>query len=203
MIGVVVYAAVDIVLQLLPPHYSPIADAESNLAVGTFGWIMSINFFGRGVTSAAAIVSLALTAPRTRLRDVGLTLFAIAGFCSALIAFFPTDIPLVSGEGITAGTVHGTVHLIGATSGFLFALAAFWVLTAWIYRSPQLVRLRRGASVFLAIASIGLVFLGVTIVATPALLGLAERICLVGILGWVFVVAATLRQAQGTEFSVP
>jgi hypothetical protein len=40
---------------------------------------------------------------------------------------------------------------------------------------------------------VGLVFLGISIIAFPDVLGLAERICLVGILGWVFVVARSLR----------
>jgi hypothetical membrane protein len=185
MVGVVVYVVVDVVLQLLPPHYSVISQAESDLAVGPFGWIMSINFFGRGITSAALIVTIATTAPRTRLRTLGVWLLAVAGFCSALIAFFPTDIP--SGEGIAWTTPHGLVHTLGASTGFVLALAAFWVLSFWLPTRP------RAADAFLGIASLGLIFLAVAIVALPGVLGLAERICLVGILGWVFVVAGHLR----------
>jgi hypothetical membrane protein len=186
MVGVVVYVVVDIVLQFLPPHYSAISQAESDLAVGPFGSIMSINFFGRGVTSAALIVAIAATAPRSRLRTFGTSLLAVAGFCSALIAFFRTDIP--THAGVAPTTVHGFIHVIGATSGFVLALAAFWMLTLWMPRRP------RAADVFLGIASIGLVFLGISIVWIPEVLGLAERICLAGILGWVFVVARRLRQ---------
>jgi hypothetical protein len=53
--GVIGYVIADVVLQFLPPHYTAISQAESDLAVGPFGWIMSINFFGRGITSAALI----------------------------------------------------------------------------------------------------------------------------------------------------
>jgi hypothetical protein len=52
--------------------------------------------------------------------------------------------------------------------------------------------------VFLGVASVGLVFLGLTVVAIPNLLGLAERVCLAGILGWVFVVARNLRAFPGS-----
>ena len=194
MAGVVVYVIVDVVLQLLPPHYSAIRDAESDLAVGPFGWIMAINFFGRGITSAAAIVAIRLTGPRSRTRTLGAALFAVAGACSALIAFFPTDIPAVSGTGAVATTWHGAVHLAGASTGFVFALAAFWVLTFWLRRMGLPARVRVAAAVFLAAASIGLAFLAVTIIAAPGLLGLAERICLAGILGWVFVLGVGMRR---------
>jgi hypothetical membrane protein len=190
MVGVLVYVAVDIVLQFMPPHYSAISQAESDLAVGPFGWIMSINFFGRGVTSAMLIVAIVSTGPRARLRTIGVWLLAVAGLCSALIAFFPTDIP--ARAGIAPSTVHGLVHVVGASSGFVFALAAFWLLTFWLPVRPL------AAVVFLGVASVGLVFLGLTVVAIPNLLGLAERVCLAGILGWVFVVARNLRAFPGS-----
>jgi hypothetical membrane protein len=193
MAGVVVYVVVDVVLQFLPPHYSVIRDAESDLAVGPFGWIMAINFFGRGITCAAAIGAVLLTGPRTRLRTVGCALLAVAGVCSALIAFFPTDIAR-SGTGVTAATGHGTVHLIGASTGFVFALSAFWVLTLWLRRVDRPAGIRAAAAGFLGIASAGLLFLALTLVATPALFGLAERICLAGILGWVLVLGLGIRR---------
>jgi hypothetical membrane protein len=186
MIGVVIYVVVDVVLQFLPPHYSAISQAESDLAVGPFGWIMSINFFGRGVTCAALIVAITRTCRPTRTRTVGVALLGVAGFCSALIAFFPTDIP--AHPGVAPSTVHGIVHVAGATSGFVLALAAFWILTLWMPGRSRL------ADAFLRVATVGLVLLGVSIAAVPTVLGLTERICLVGILGWVFVVARALRR---------
>ena len=185
MAGVVIYVVVDIVLQLLPPHYSAISQAESDLAVGPYGWIMSINFFGRGITCAALIAAVLLTADARRRRTVGVWLLGVAGFCSALIAFFPTDIP--ARPGIGPSTAHGVIHVAGATTGFVFALASFWVLASWLPRRA------RAADAFLGIATVGLVLLGVSIVAVPALLGVTERICLVGILGWVFITARSLR----------
>jgi hypothetical membrane protein len=184
MVGVLVYVVVDIVLQFLPPHYRAISQAESDLAVGPFGWIMSVSFFGRGITSAALIVAIVSTGPRARLRTIGIWLLAVAGLCSALIAFFPTDIPR-HGE-VAPSTVHGVIHVAGASSGFVLALAAFWVLTFWLSERSRV------ADAFLGVASVGLVFLGLTVVAIPDLLGLAERVCLLGILGWVFVVARRL-----------
>jgi hypothetical membrane protein len=191
MLGVGIYVVVDVVLQLLPPHYSPISQAESDLAVGPFGWIMSINFFGRGVTCAALIVAVMQTGGRTRRRMIGVWLLGVAGFCSALIAFFPTDVP--AGQGIAPSTLHGIIHVAGATTGFVLALAAFWVLTFWLPRPS------RAAVVFLGIATVGLVLLAASIVADPGVLGLTERICLAGILGWVFIVARALRRSDSLD----
>jgi hypothetical protein len=195
--GVSIYLVVDVVLQVLPPHYSPISQAESDLAVGPFGSIMAVNFFGRGVTSAAAIVAIAQSVPRSVSRNIGLTFFAIAGFCSALIAFFATDI---ASEGTRAShpTSHGTIHLLGASTGFVCALAAFWLLTPVLGRAIGSNRATRDGrprlvAIFLVVATAGLLALAITIVWVPALFGLAERVCLLGILGWVFAAMLMLR----------
>jgi hypothetical membrane protein len=193
MIGVVVYAIVDVILQLLPPHYSPIREAESNLAVGPFGWIMAINFFGRGITSAALIIALARTTPRTHVRTAGLAFFSIAGFCSAFIAFVPTDVP--KGGGVHAATLHGAIHLAGASTGFVTALAAIWLLTLWRKTVANLV--------FLTIATAGLAFLAITLEVPTGMFGLAERVCLVGILGWVFSTAASVRRQSQQQIGSP
>lgn len=54
--GAVVYVALDVVAQLLPPHYGPVRQAESDLGVGPFGWVMSVNFIVRGLLTACALV---------------------------------------------------------------------------------------------------------------------------------------------------
>ncbi|TFD19266.1 DUF998 domain-containing protein [Cryobacterium sp. TMS1-13-1] len=192
MVGVVVYVLVDIVLQFLPPHYSAISEAESNLAVGPFGWIMNLNFVGRMITCIAAVVALSTLGSAGVLQRIGLWLFFIGGLSSGVLAFFPTDI-LVAGErGLTAESVAGTIHLTVATIGFLAALAGICVLTAWLSRSRVLPRSRAVASVFSVLGVAGILFLGLSSTVFPGLLGLAERVCLLGILGWVFGVCRTV-----------
>ncbi|KGJ77557.1 hypothetical protein GY21_07195 [Cryobacterium roopkundense] len=193
MIGAAGYAVVDTVLQFLPPHYSPISDAESNLAVGPFGWIMNVNFLGRAVTSACAVGALAGLTGGGPLRRSGLVLFGFGGLCSAVLAFFPTDVHPDGEAGLVAHTAAGAVHLTVATVGFLAALAGITTLTGWLWRSGSLSGGRGAAVGFTAVGLAGLAFLGLTIVAAPGMLGLAERICLVGILGWVFFVCREIR----------
>jgi hypothetical membrane protein len=183
LIGIVAYALVDVILQFLPPHYSPIRDAESDLEVGPFGWIQAINYIGRGVTCGFAIVAIAGSTAQSPRRTLGLVLLAVTGLCGALVAFFPTDI-VPGGQAIT---VHGHVHVIAAATGFICALASFWVLRSAV-RS-------RASDTWLYLATAGLVFLGITIFAIPAVFGLAERLCLLGILGWMFATCARIRVA--------
>ena len=204
MIGVVVYVAVDVVLQFLPPHYSPISEAESNLAVGPIGWVMNLNFFGRAVTSFAAVGALLAVARGARVKKrlrlpgllvPGLALLALGGICSAALAFFPTDVA-AAGLSVFAVSVGGTVHMAVATVGFAGALAALVLLTLWVSRSGCLPAARRSAVAFTALALVGVVFLALTLTVLPSLLGLAERLCLLGILGWTYAVARGIRRLR-------
>ncbi len=206
MAGVITYIGVDVLLQRLPPHYSVIRDAESNLAVGPYGWVMNLNFLGRAVTTFAVGRAVLGTGPASRMRTTGATLLGIGGVSSGVLAFFPTDIPGTIGTDIPAAesagaaaahaataTPGGMVHLIVAGTGFVSALAGIAVLTQWLRRYPPLRRTSPAATVCAAVGAVGLVSLGLSIRCFPGFLGLAERVALAGILGWAFSVSAGIR----------
>ena len=195
MIGVVVYTLVVAVLQLLPPHYDPIREAESNLAVGPFGWIMNVNFLGRTVTTGFALIAISRVGPATALRRLGLISFGIGGASSAVLAFFPTDVDVVSGTGTAAHTPGGLVHLLAAAIGFAAALLGILLLTAWLRLQPTLRQTSRVALAFAAIAACGALWLALSATVAWGPVGLAERICLTGVLGWTFFVCAGIRRA--------
>lgn len=199
MIGVVVYVVVDVVLQGLPPHYSPIVDAESNLAVGPYGWIMNLNFIGRMLTTVCIVAAIVQVRPASALRRVGVALLLLGGLCSGVLAFFPTDVGMPGEIGVVATTVAGIVHLAVAVTGFVAALLSCLVLTVWVQRSPELRAGYRPALIFAIIGGAGLLALGMAILVAPQFIGLAERICLLGILGWVFSVAAAVRSAPANQ----
>ncbi|TFD80647.1 DUF998 domain-containing protein [Cryobacterium sp. Sr8] len=196
MVGVVVYVLVDVVLQFLPPHYSVVSDAESNLAVGPFGWIMNLNFLGRAGLTLCAAAAIGLVGPPTRLRGAGLVLLIVAGACSAALAFLPTDINPAGEFGLRASTLAGTLHLIVASLGFFAALAAFALLTGWLRATRELRRVYPAALALVAVAAAGLLGVGLSDRFEPTLLGVAERVCLAGILGWAFVVCAAIRRTM-------
>ena len=192
MVGVVLYALVDVVLQFLPPYYSPISDAESNLAVGPYGWVMNLNFLGRFVSTLCAVLVMVSVGRRTALRQVGLVLLTVGGVSSAVLAFFPTDI------GDQGATVAGAVHLAVASAGFAAAVLAMVLLTIWMAGIPDLRGLRVASVVTAGLSVAGAVALLAALVAVPGVLGLAERVCLVGMLAWVFVVCAGIRRGSAT-----
>lgn len=185
---VVAYVVIDVVLQLLPPRYRPIADAESNLAVGPFGWVMNLNFLGRAAMTFWVLIVVSRIRPASIIRRTGSLLLALAGLCSAALVFFATDVNGPGEFGIAPTTTVGTIHVAIATTGFLLALAAMILLTLWMRGARELLAARRAATVFLGLALLGLVSLGASIAFVPTVLGATERICLGGILGWAFVV---------------
>jgi hypothetical protein len=193
MVLVVAYAAIDVALQLLPPHYSPIADAESNLAVGPFGWIMNLNFLGRAAMTFCVLVVVSRIRPASTMRRAGSLLLGLAGLCSAALVLFATDVNGPGEFGIAPTTSVGTIHVVIATAGFLLALAAMILLTLWMRRAPELLGVRRAATVLVGVAVLGLLSLAISIVFVPTVLGATERICLAGILGWALVVCFSAR----------
>ena len=81
-------------------------------------------------------------------------------------------------------------RLLGATKPATERLTV--VLTPWVRRVLPDLRL---PGILLGVAVIGLALLAVSLAALPQVVGLAERVCLAGILGWAFVVCAELLQA--------
>lgn len=193
VVGSVLYVLVDVVLQLLPPHYS-VLEAESNLAVGPYGWIMNLNFLARGVVTLAIVAALARFGPRTPLQRAGLALLLVAGACSAALAFLPTDIPPADAPGLAPSTALGTAHLAVAVVGFVTALAGFGLLTLWLRGSDRLRAAYPAAAILTGIALAGLAWLAVAATLTPGLIGLPERVCLAGVLGWVIALGAVIRR---------
>ena len=185
---VLLYVLIDVVLQFLPPHYSVLSDAESDLAVGPFGGAMNLNFLARAVMSGCVVVAVALTAPASRLRSAGSVLLTLAGLCSAALVFFPTDVNRPGEFGMAPRTTVGLVHVVFATSGFLAVLLAMALLTRWIGR-PRAVR------GFFVVALVGLGLLAASLAVCAQVVGLTERLCLVGILGWTFALCWRLRSS--------
>lgn len=140
---VVLYVALDIIAQLLPPHYSPISQAESDLAVGAFGYIMTINFLNRGLLSLAFIFAFISTlnmigVSRSQFRT-GIYLLGIWGTGAILLAIFPTDVPA------TPISWHGAIHLIVALIAFIAGAFGTLEISRKLNLVKELQNLRRVA----------------------------------------------------------
>lgn len=189
IIGCLVYAVLDIIVQILPPHYSPIRQAESDLAVGPYGFIMNINFGIRGVLSLLMVLALSRIFPKSAAARGGLVLLAIWGVGSFLLAFFNTDIldyPTVT----PVHTWHGELHLLLALIAFMAAALGEFILSLTLSRA-NLLKSLRGVALTLSVLAI---FALLVMAKMHHRGGLGERLFLLFTLLWMFVLAIRMRR---------
>jgi hypothetical membrane protein len=181
MIGVAVYVVLDVIAQLLPPHYSVLHQPESNLGVGPYSAIMNTNFVVRGLTAltTAALIMSRPTHPRQRL---GALLIATWGICSGLLSVFHTDV--TNGAVLSSSpTTHGTVHLALAFAGFFAGNIGIALLSAAPFRRFHHTWPMTYAPVLLLVVFVAAAF-------TTDLFGLFERLFIASMLLWTTAVAA-------------
>jgi Protein of unknown function (DUF998) len=177
------------VAQLLPPHYSALRQAESDLGVGPYGWVMDINFAVRGILSLTLACGLFLAWPKTaKAPRISLALVGAWGVGAFVLAVSPAD---VSGP----ATLHGMIHLVTAGLAFLFLAAGVLGVSYAMPSERPWTSIRPYAK---SIALLTAVALAVFFVGTGVpriehnVYGLLERIFLgLGLL-WMLVVAVQL-----------
>jgi hypothetical membrane protein len=189
VVGIAVYVVLDIVAQLLPPHYSPVRQAESDLGVGPYGWVMDVNFVVRGILSLALVYGLALAWPSgSKLPRVSLALIGAWAVGAFVLAVSPTD---VSGP----ATVHGTVHLITAALAFLCVAVGVLGVSYAMPEQPPWSTIRPYARALAVLTAVALLVLflatGLPRVERAAY-GLVERVFLGFALLWMLFVAVQL-----------
>ena len=192
--GVVLYLILDAVAQSLPPHYSPVSQAESDLAVGPYGYVMALNFINRGVLSLCFLFALALTAnssdTTSHVFRRGGWLFGAWSVGALLLAAFPTDVPA------TPVSWHGAVHLVVAILAFIGGASGAFYLSMGMAGNRPLAR-ARGAAVplsYLAVALCAVQILGGFVLphAFASYGGLMERLFLASVLLWVGAVSLVM-----------
>jgi hypothetical membrane protein len=191
--GTILYVVLDAVAQLLPPHYSPIKDAESDLAVGPYGYVMAINFVNRGVLSLLFIYALLKVARAPgELSDAGAygkvrraaSILGIWGVGALLLAIFPTDVPA------TPVSWHGAIHLVVAFLAFAGGAAGSVMFTNLFGQFRSMSGARTGP---LVIAGLSVLFFILNLgLLTSSIGGLVERLLLGSVLLWIGLVSAMM-----------
>jgi hypothetical membrane protein len=191
--GLVLYVLLDALAQLLPPHYSPIRDAESDLAVGPYGYIMAVNFLNRGLLSLIFLYALLRAArlaggfstPDSERRFWrGSVVFGVWAVGAILLAIFPTDVPA------TPISWHGAIHLLVAAMAFIGGALGALMLSSQ-FGNSELLRGAKKASTWIAILSVVLLVVGLGTLPTR-IGGLTERLFLGSVLLWIGYVSAYL-----------
>jgi hypothetical protein len=187
VIGIALYVVLDVIAQLLPPHYSPISQAESDLAVGPYGYVMAVNFVIRGLLTFAFLLGLVGATRLGKTARVGLALLAVWGAGAFVLAVSPTDVG-------TMVTVHGTIHNI--TAAVAFTGGAFGALLLSTH-FPAEERLRPLGSPARILSALAVVMYFATLAALflrrlSHVFGLIERLFIGLVLLWILVVALQL-----------
>jgi len=196
---IVLYVLLDAVAQVLPPHYSPISQAESDLAVGPYGYLMALNFLNRGLLSILFVVAFlryvdAAGGERGAYR-VGVSLLGVWAVGAVVLAAFPADVPPAS------PTLHGAIHLVVAIIAFLGGAFGALLISVRLGKSQGL-KAARGIAVPVAVLAV-LACLVVLLLpgAAPHLSnhigGLTERVFLGLVLGWMLLVSAFALRSSG------
>jgi len=187
--GIALYVVLDAIAQSLPPHYSPITQAESDLAVGPYGYVMAVNFVNRGLFSLLFIYGLVRSLPSRPGLRTGFGLLGIWAVGALILAVSPTD---VSGP----ATAHGVVHLAVATLAFLGAAIGTVSLSRAFKRDPTLEGVGRYAVplAFLALVFFFVLYGGQLVFphAAAKVGGLVERVFIGLVLAWMLTVSALM-----------
>ena len=166
-----------LILNFLPTGYSPIKQAVSDYGVGRFGAEMAIGFFAGGVGLASLGFALAKSVSR-RVEKTGAVFLLVAGVSLVVVGVFPTDL-----EGASA-TLNGAIHSVVSQFVFIFGPAGMILVSyangrTWL--GPTLSGLLFAGGFFAA-----------DVILSLQATGLAERIFIIALLTWWFVVAMRL-----------
>lgn len=198
MAGIAVFVALNIVVQLLPPHYSMVSQAVSDLAAGPYGWLMDIAFALGGASILAFVAGAVMaTTPETRPR-AGFLLLGAWGAATEAIALVHPDVVDAHGYPGTlkafamSASIHGKAHLAIAAVVFVTMVAGLVTSSRHLGREPSLRESQRTARLIAAAALIGLLLTDE--LGRHGSYGLMERgVSLLG-LAWLIVVARRLRR---------
>lgn len=195
IVGIVAYAAIDVALVFLRPHFSVLHNAESDYgSAGPYGWLMNANFLLRCALSLAAVQSLRLAVPQSRRMRIALGLLATWAVASGLLAFFPDD-PV-------GRTVHGLapkVHLALAAIAFVCVAVGARIATRALSREPRWRPVVAPLAVLSWGAYLPVILVGKSHLREHSLGGLWEKVFLGVELAWLLLVAVWVARERETE----
>jgi len=197
MVCIVLFVLLEVIVQLLPPHYSPLSQSESDLAVGPYGFLMAFGFAIGGVLLLLFLVGFVRVVPKAAQSRSGLILLGIAAICKMIIAFAATDLTA------RPHTIHGAIHALAAVISFFCGALGILFLARGLRRGGHI---RPSPRFLLGLASITLVWAVIVIVTLVVssqigVWGLLERIATGLYLSWVFIVSFGLWRSSSLEGS--
>lgn len=182
-VAIVISLLLEVTIQLLPPHYNPISQAESDLAVGPYGFLMNINFVIRGLLGLVFLVAFVRAIPKVARSRSGQILMGIAAIGKLLIAYFVTDLTS------PPQTLHGLIHALVALTSFFCGALGELLLARSLRHDPNARNYQpmlKGLAIVTLIWSV--VVIGTVVVSSRiGVWGLFERIYTVLFLSWMVI----------------
>lgn len=188
IVGIVLVVLLEVHVQLLPPHYSPLSQSESDLAVGPYGFLMALGFAVGGMLLLLFIAGFVRAVPKEAQSRSGLILLGIAALCKLIIALAATDLTA------RPHTIHGTIHALAAVVSFFCGALGILLLARALRHDAHV---RPSPRFLLGLASVTLVWtvivIGTLVVSSQiGVWGLLERIATGLHLVWVLLVSLGL-----------
>lgn len=198
IIGIVAYVLLNVIAQLLPPHYSPLSQAISDLALGPYGWLLAVIFLLYSVLSLAFLLGYLWGTSKEGRSRVGMIFLAIWGVLPGVLAFLPPD--NVDAHGYPGAlqalqmttTLHGMLHIVLSLIAFVSGMLATLFISLRFSRDARLRSLRTPA--LLIALLMWPTFLLTDTFGKLGLYGVGERLFVgLGLL-WMLIVALWIRR---------
>jgi hypothetical protein len=188
IVGIMLAVPLEVIVQLLPPHYNPLSQSESDLAVGPYGFLMAINFVIRGLLILIFLVAFMRVIPQEGQSRSGLILLGVSAIGKLIIAFVPTDLTS------PPQTIHGTIHALVALVSFFCGALGILLLARSLRHVPNV---RPSPRFLVGLASVTLVWSVIVIVTVIVstqigVWGLLERILDGLFYLWILIVSIGL-----------
>lgn len=131
IVGIALAVLLEVIVQALPPHYSPLSQSESDLAVGPYGFLMALNFVIRGVLLLIFVAAYVRAVPKEGQSRSGLILLGVSALGKLIIAFVATDLTA------RPHTIHGAIHALVALASFFCGALGVLLLARALRHVPH------------------------------------------------------------------
>jgi len=185
MLGPLILFIGDLTAGFSTHGYSMLRNSISSLALTSIGWLPTIGFLMLGLLIEIFAAGLLLNVKSARWFYVGIACFVIFGFAMLLIGAFRTD-PVGA-----VRTVEGRIHGLTATTTFSLFPVALLCFIPSIKRDGNWKNLFRYTGITFILAVILLIIVRI-FQEKSGWFGLAERLLVLNMIGWVEVAAIRL-----------
>jgi hypothetical protein len=187
--GCVLFILIMTAFHFIQPELHPFKRFGSEYAVGRLGWIMNLAFLGFASALAALSVTLGRALQPPLRSRAGAILFAIAALGILGSGLFNADL---QGEAVTW---HGIAHGLAGFVAFLSMLPGMVVVARRLHKVNVL---RGGYRVLRSLSWLNVgMFLAMLFLFEPfGLVGLGQRVFLLGLFAWLLTAAEGFRSGQ-------